>query len=71
MSHSKMVKYNDIGEFDVLNESMAELASGGAFFHFGSSRKEVNNGCIEDKNNTSCYSVNNLCAADTVCGEIM
>lgn len=64
------VDYRDHGEFEVVDANCLRELSGGFYVQFGKGNK-VNNGCVEDRNNTGCVSPNGLCASDTVCAEVI
>lgn len=66
------VKYRTHGDFEVLDKALEHEPTGGLYIQ-GSigGESEINNGCVEDRNNNACVSPNTFCAADTACAEVI
>lgn len=66
------IAFNNLAEFEVLDPAMTAETAGGVYIQIGiGSDQIVNNGCVQDIENSFCFSPNTFCAADTLCLEFI
>lgn len=70
-SHS-LVSLDPHGVFHVLNPALLEAVAAGVVAGVTSNGSTyANNQCAPNHDNGTCVSINNICAADVVCAEII